>query len=243
MARNFNVKPYYDDFDSTKNYHRILFKPGQAVQARELTQAQTILQDQISKFGNGVFADGSKVTGGNITVDTNAVTVKLNTNTTIQNINITNINNFNFSTINVTDASISIILPNNLRRIGNDTFKDARILSGSLIIPDNVDKIGSSAFKNCIGFNDRLTIGKNVIYIGNNAFDGCNNFKYCKKKRYLKSFFSYQSYKRSLKKQFKLKNTETRIFEISKVQAHRREIGRNRKSVSACNLILETAQK
>lgn len=77
MALNFNVDPYYDDFDPTKNFHRILFKPGYAVQARELTQSQTILQDQIQKFGNGVYQDGSKVTGANIFVDTKIVTAKL----------------------------------------------------------------------------------------------------------------------------------------------------------------------
>ena len=44
------VSPYYDDFDPSKNYHRILFRPGRAVQGRELTQSQTILQHQISKF-------------------------------------------------------------------------------------------------------------------------------------------------------------------------------------------------
>lgn len=77
MSLNFNVDPYFDDFDSTKNYHRILFKPGYAVQARELTQGQTILQDQISKFGVGIYSDGSVITGGNITVDKNIVTAKL----------------------------------------------------------------------------------------------------------------------------------------------------------------------
>jgi hypothetical protein len=77
MALDFNVDPYYDDFDPTKNFHRILFKPGYAVQARELTQSQTILQDQISKFGTGIYADGSKVSGGNIHVDTNITTVKV----------------------------------------------------------------------------------------------------------------------------------------------------------------------
>ena len=81
MALNFNVDPYYDDFDDTKNFHRILFKPGFAVQARELTQSQTILQDQISKFGAGIYVDGSKVTGGNIFVDTNIITCKLTTDT------------------------------------------------------------------------------------------------------------------------------------------------------------------
>ena len=37
------VFPYYDDFDEDKNFKRILFRPGYAVQARELTQLQTIL--------------------------------------------------------------------------------------------------------------------------------------------------------------------------------------------------------
>jgi len=82
MALNFNVDPYYDDFDPTKNFHRVLFKPGYAVQARELTQSQTILQDQVSKFGNGIYQDGSKVSGGNITVDTNIITAKLTTAST-----------------------------------------------------------------------------------------------------------------------------------------------------------------
>jgi hypothetical protein len=77
MSLNFNQDPWYDDFDPTKNFHRILFKPGYAVQARELTQSQTILQDQISKFGKGIYEDGSKVTGGNIFIDTKVVTVKL----------------------------------------------------------------------------------------------------------------------------------------------------------------------
>jgi len=77
MSLNFDVSPYYDDFSPAKNFYRILFKPGYAVQARELTQSQSILQDQVSKFGLGMFADGSKVTGGNISVDTNIVTVKL----------------------------------------------------------------------------------------------------------------------------------------------------------------------
>jgi hypothetical protein len=62
---NFNLNPYYDDFDETKGYYRILFKPGYAVQARELTQLQTQLQNQITKFGDHVFKEGSIVLGGN----------------------------------------------------------------------------------------------------------------------------------------------------------------------------------
>lgn len=61
--------PYFDDFDDTKKFLRILFKPGYAVQARELTQLQTLLQSQISKFGDHVFTDGSIVFGGSVSLN------------------------------------------------------------------------------------------------------------------------------------------------------------------------------
>ena len=77
MSLNFNVDPYYDDFDQTKNFHRILFKPGRAVQARELTQAQTILQDQVTKFADNIFKQNSPVTGGQVTTNFNCYYVKL----------------------------------------------------------------------------------------------------------------------------------------------------------------------
>jgi hypothetical protein len=64
LDTNFNVNPYYDDYDEDKKFLRMLFKPGYAVQARELTQLQTILQKQVDRFGQHVFKNGSVVTGG-----------------------------------------------------------------------------------------------------------------------------------------------------------------------------------
>jgi hypothetical protein len=78
MALNFNTDPYYDDFDPNKNYHRILFKPGRAVQARELTQLQTILQNQISNFADAIFAKNTPVTGGKVTLNLACHYIKLN---------------------------------------------------------------------------------------------------------------------------------------------------------------------
>ena len=63
----FNISPYYDDFDESKNFLRMLFRPGYAVQARELTQAQTILQNQVDRFGSHMCEDGSKVLGAGVT--------------------------------------------------------------------------------------------------------------------------------------------------------------------------------
>ena len=68
LDTNFNVNPYNDDFDEDKKYLRMLFKPGYAIQARELTQLQTLLQKQVNRFGDHVFKNGSVVTGGQTTL-------------------------------------------------------------------------------------------------------------------------------------------------------------------------------
>jgi len=65
----FNSDPYYDDFSENKKFLRIMFRPGYGVQARELTQIQTILQNQIERFGSHVFEEGSMVLDGKITVN------------------------------------------------------------------------------------------------------------------------------------------------------------------------------
>ena len=77
MAINLNTDPYYDDFDKTKGFHQILFKPGVAVQARELTQIQSILQDQIKSFGDNIFKEGALIQGGHQSLDTQYHSVKL----------------------------------------------------------------------------------------------------------------------------------------------------------------------
>jgi hypothetical protein len=58
-----NVSPYYDDFNINKNFHRVMFVPGLAVQTRELTQLQTILQNQIERVGDNLFVEGTILEG------------------------------------------------------------------------------------------------------------------------------------------------------------------------------------
>ena len=91
----FNVNPYYDDFqDGPKdnNYMRVLFKPGYAVQARELTQIQSIIQNQIKEFGDHVFKDGSPVRGGQLSLDTSIISLKLQPQYQLQDINLNDFN-------------------------------------------------------------------------------------------------------------------------------------------------------
>ena len=61
---NLNQSPYFDDYDESKDFHQVLYKPAVAVQARELTQEQTILRNQLKRFGDHIFANGSRVVDG-----------------------------------------------------------------------------------------------------------------------------------------------------------------------------------
>lgn len=55
---------YKDDFSDSAGYYRILFNSGVALQARELTQVQTIIDKQIERMGNNLFVDGAAVQPG-----------------------------------------------------------------------------------------------------------------------------------------------------------------------------------
>jgi hypothetical protein len=75
---NLNVSPYFDDFDANNDYHKVLFKPGYPVQARELTTLQSILQNQVERFGQHFFKEGAKVIPGNTTYNQFYYAVELN---------------------------------------------------------------------------------------------------------------------------------------------------------------------
>ena len=74
---DFNLSPYYDDFNESKKFHRILFRPSFAVQARELTQSQSIVQNQIEKVSDHLFKQGAMVIPGQVSIDTEYTSIKL----------------------------------------------------------------------------------------------------------------------------------------------------------------------
>ena len=73
-----NLAPYFDNYDVEDQYYRVMFKPGFALQARELTQLQTMLQNQVEQFGDNIFKEGSVVKGCNLTNLDGLEYVKLN---------------------------------------------------------------------------------------------------------------------------------------------------------------------
>lgn len=66
LQTDLNVSPYHDDFDVDKKHYKVLFKPSVAVQARELNNLQSILQNQIEKFGDNIFKRGTIIEGCNV---------------------------------------------------------------------------------------------------------------------------------------------------------------------------------
>ena len=74
---NLNVNPYYEDFDASKNFYKILFRPGYSIQSRELTQIQSILQNQVESFGKYAFKQGDLVVPGEVGLNTKLDYVKL----------------------------------------------------------------------------------------------------------------------------------------------------------------------
>lgn len=89
MTTSLNIQPYFDDFQASKNYVQILFRPQVPVQARELTQLQSIIKNQIAQFGYNIFKEGSKINGGGIVFKDNVDVVEISPllNTLINAIN------------------------------------------------------------------------------------------------------------------------------------------------------------
>ena len=79
MKTDLNVAPYYDDFDKTKNFQNILFRPGFAVQARELSQIQSIIQNKIGHLGDFAFQDGTMVVPGQLSLLRNYTGIRIQT--------------------------------------------------------------------------------------------------------------------------------------------------------------------
>ena len=182
-TKDFNISPYYDDYSSSKNFHRVLFKPQFAVQARELTQAQTILQDQIKKTTTS--ENGTALRAGEVIYQNDVAYVTLkndigsstsNPNETISNIVGTYLvgetNSVFAKVIAAETKSTSEITPLTIlvsyvksANSSTDVFDDAEIL-----YPAKSDGTSSEEFTSGI-----LTIGQKYKIFDYNAGDDFTN--------------------------------------------------------------------
>jgi len=78
MADLRNLAPYRQDYDPVKEYYQVMYQPSKAIQARELNNSQAIVQEQINRFGQNIFQDGTLVLGGGISTIMNQDVVTVN---------------------------------------------------------------------------------------------------------------------------------------------------------------------
>ena len=89
-TQDFNIAPYFDDFDEDKQFYHILFRPGRPVQARELSQVQSLLLNQNRRALEHFFEDGSQIIPGQIAFDSKYSFVKVETQYLTNDIDVNN---------------------------------------------------------------------------------------------------------------------------------------------------------
>jgi len=180
---NLNVNPYYDDFDKSKNFYKVLFNSGVPVQARELTTLQSILQNQIEDFGSHVFSEGSVVIPGNITYENQFYAVRLNANQFGVDIS-TYIENFIGKIIVGTESNISakvrkVVFPTESNEINyitlyvsylesDENFEFSQFIDGESIFCNQSVQYGNTTINS--GVNFATLIDSNSTSIGSAAF-------------------------------------------------------------------------
>jgi hypothetical protein len=169
---NFNVDPYYDDFDPNKNYHRILFKPGRAVQGRELTQSQTILNNQITNFADHFFTQNTPVKGGKVTVNNGVEYVKLNT--TYNDNDIVASDFLNQVVTDDTGTVLAQVLATEENVINGDPptliisyFSGTKFAPGSNVFSQTSASIAKAISANATGSSSVASVANGVFYIVN----------------------------------------------------------------------------
>ena len=114
---NLLSRTYKDDFTDSNNYHRILFNSGKALQARELTQLQTIIQKEIEIFGRNVFKEGANVIPAGVTLNTRYEFIKLDTSS---NALPADISNFVGTEFEGNNSQVKVIILEVVKATGTD---------------------------------------------------------------------------------------------------------------------------
>jgi hypothetical protein len=152
---DFNTSPYFDDYDEDKKFARILYRPGRAVQARELTQAQTLQQVQTKRFAEYFFKQGALVDGCEQNLDLGLSFAKLQN---LYNGSEVNVDNFKGSIVYGANSGIKAYCGLVTDIEGNDpkTLFVSYATSGTQVLTVNVAP-------------STLTVGNNITFSTGNT--------------------------------------------------------------------------
>ena len=177
LTTNFNVSPYYDDYTDSKNFLRVLFRPGYAVQARELTQLQTILQKQTERIGNHLFRNGTKIYGGDFAINVLAKSVKIETSYSGSEVTMTNFNGkqikgitsgatgivFSAIDLSSTDPKTIVYIPTN-----TNNFSDGEVIQTIETVPSYATAVsasGTSGIANAVSNASVASISEGIFFV------------------------------------------------------------------------------
>lgn len=73
MKFNQESAPYHNKYDPSKRYTTVMSKPGKALQARELTEMQSIFRDMLKRVSDTMLTDGGIVSGMSFTISESKV--------------------------------------------------------------------------------------------------------------------------------------------------------------------------
>lgn len=180
LSTDLNLDPYNDDFENTKNFYRTLFRPGFAVQARELTQIQTVLQNQVGRFADHVFRNGSVVLPGHFNIETDLNYVMINDLDSIGNE--VDVDDFKGLVLTGQTTGITAIVTDVLDGVQTNTNKKTLYVRYTSASPSDgttkvfadgeilLDPSGNSVVvfaTNATGYASKFSITEGVIYAKN----------------------------------------------------------------------------
>ncbi|MDR0962453.1 MAG: fimbrillin family protein [Mediterranea sp.] len=140
-----------------------------------------VLPNKITRIGTGAFRncvnltgsliipEGVKVIGSQAFLGCISMTGTLSLPSTLEVIG----NSENHSaTFRDCGFTCNLVLPSNLKIIGDQTFYNCQGLYGSLVLPDRLEQIGSNAFSGCSKITGSLEIPEGITDIPAGAFAG-----------------------------------------------------------------------
>lgn len=191
LSTDLNVTPYYDDYEDNKEYYRILYKPGFAVQGRELTQMQTILQKQITRFGRHIFDEGTIVLPGNFQLFAN------NDSSVSKGLNYVKIRDVDNSNNNITLSKFdSVILrgaTSNITAYVNIIADGSEISSNTKTLYVDYLSVSSSNTAQKTFLNNEILVSNvgNVVTVSSNATGKGSAFRITEGVIFSKEHFVY----------------------------------------------------
>lgn len=161
---------YRDFYDADDGFHRVLFNSGRALQARELIESQTIIQEEISRFGGNIFKEGALVKPGGVTVDNKVQFVRFSESSVVPTeiTHLTNEEGVKAEVLSVNDKTVYIRYTDT-STVSDNGSTPVTFLSGDNLEAGEVVEVGSATLAH-FAAGDYFIQGHFVHAVGGSFF-------------------------------------------------------------------------